>query len=72
MSKSSDGVYVVIHIPILGLRRRLVKKKPIAADKTNEMVKDRGNEMVWGGGLEPLVVPAMWDLLGVALGRALM
>ena len=72
MSKSSDGVYVVIHIPILGLRRRLVKKNPIAADKTNEMVKDRGNEMVWGGGLEPLVVPAMWDLLGVALGRALM
>ena len=27
--------------------------------------------MVWGGGLEPLVVPTRWALLGVALGGAL-
>ena len=27
--------------------------------------------MVWDGGLEPLVVPTRWALLGVALGGAL-
>ena len=26
--------------------------------------------MVWDGGLEPLVVPTRWALLGVALGKA--
>ena len=29
-----------------------------------------GNDMVWDGGLEPLVVPTMWDLDVVALGGA--
>ena len=30
-----------------------------------------GNAMVWDKGLDPLVVPTRWDLLGVALGGAL-
>ena len=36
--KSSDGVYVVRRIPILGLRRLLVEKIPIAAEPPDEMV----------------------------------
>ena len=34
------------------------------------MVQYGGNEMVWEGGLKPLVVPTRWALLGVALGGA--
>ena len=43
---------------ILGLHRHLWKKS---------MESEPPGDMVWGRGLEPLVVPTRWDILGVAL-----
>ena len=33
--------------------------------------RTEGNEVVWDEGSDPPVVPTRWDLLGVALGGAL-
>ena len=55
---------------MLGLHRSFVENPWWKPNPPMRWYGTEGNEMVWDGGSEPLVVPTRWDLLRVALGRA--